>query len=102
MGGPMKTWILRETGKIEVPTDEYIEINGRPTFIFAGQLQNKYPILTLEVFDSDPMEGIRAVLKEYQERFPETVTVDDKQGVEVAIYFLNKFINAARKAVEGK
>lgn len=107
----MRTWILRETGEIRrIVHEDYYNpdiyiLNGdrieHPYFtdtVYFG----KYPILSLEVHDSYPTEGVREVLKEYEEMVSLQQTLDSLSAIPVLIHWLNRFLGASRKAVEGK
>ena len=56
-----RTWIFRQT-EIRKPKDntEIVDFEGFPTMVSELLYPHKeYPILTLEVFESDPMEKLK-------------------------------------------
>lgn len=87
----MKTWIFRDTGEFRSPLKgEWF----RPWFPGIEQAQydfdTKQPILTLEVFDHDPLAPIREVYEKWKD-----MTMMSSLTVEGELW------QAIKKAVEG-
>ena len=95
----MRTWTFRETGKIRnVFYDEwFVNVSGEPSkWTSTKKSWEKYPILTLEVHEGDPMEGIRAILKEWEAK---PIPTD---SLNTTLLYISDFKEAMKKVVEGK
>ena len=61
-----KVWKFMETGEVRRAQREWAVLKGVPIYFEDSKTKNEYPILSLEVYDEDPMEGIRAVYGEFK------------------------------------
>jgi len=99
----MKTWIFRQA-EIRKPKNntEVVDFEGFPTMVSELLYPHKeYPILTLEVFESDPMEGIRVVVEEANRILEEARPLNSDLFTPWTCSLL-RFAAAIKKAVEGK
>lgn len=86
-----RIWIIKETGEVRQPKRGEWILDGTP-LQFDFDEQQDCPILSLETFDRDPREPIRAVITKWQGKLPELT-----QNEAFA-----DFVNACRKAIEGE
>ena len=98
----MKTWIFRETGEVRKPK------KGEWVFLLPDEALekaqsdfevSKFPILSLEVHESDPMEGIRVVYNKYKDNKKSAFVSNFRDYLEFMRYELWQ---AIKEAMEGK
>lgn len=98
----MKTWIFRETGEVKKPQrGEWFTESISFQMAQIDFEKTKYPILSLEVHDEDPMYGIKVVYESHKHL--DRVLSDPSWGQDDSGYSIaGEFYRACKKAVEGK